>query len=151
MDRRQTPVGKARSESTCFSPEQRWKRLTRRCSEPPPRFAVGRFEICSWLFWFDRLQVGWWSWGNDCVASFFMCYTASSLTNNQQIMDPIKDRKRAREFALQVYADTRFNRHYALTPEATMMLSALPRAWRNIANHTAQKRTTFMTRNRSSV
>ena len=29
MDRRQTPVGKARSESACFSPEQRWKRLTR--------------------------------------------------------------------------------------------------------------------------
>ncbi len=25
MDRRQTPVGKAQSESTCFSPEQRMK------------------------------------------------------------------------------------------------------------------------------
>ena len=30
MGRRQTPVGKARSESTCFSPEQKRKRLTRR-------------------------------------------------------------------------------------------------------------------------
>ena|SRR5437764_729767 len=29
---RQTPVGKARSESVCFPPEQRGKRLTRRCS-----------------------------------------------------------------------------------------------------------------------
>jgi hypothetical protein len=30
---RQTPLGKARSESACFSPEQRWKRLIRRCSQ----------------------------------------------------------------------------------------------------------------------
>ena len=38
MDRRQTPVGKARSESTCFSPEQRRKRLTRSCHPPRPVF-----------------------------------------------------------------------------------------------------------------
>jgi hypothetical protein len=42
--------------------------------------------------------------------------------------DPIKDRKRAREFALRVYTPMRFSRHYALTPEATMMLSALAAA-----------------------
>lgn len=38
------------------------------------------------------------------------------------------DRKTARDFALRVYADTKFNRSYALTNESTIMLSALAAA-----------------------
>lgn len=41
---------------------------------------------------------------------------------------PLQQRKTAKEFALKVYADTKFNRSYALTPEATTMLSALAAA-----------------------
>jgi hypothetical protein len=42
--------------------------------------------------------------------------------------DPLQQRKTAREFALRVFADTKFNRSYALTSEATIMLSALAAA-----------------------
>ena len=42
--------------------------------------------------------------------------------------DPLHQRRTARDFALKVYADTKFNRSYALTPESTMMLSALAAA-----------------------
>jgi hypothetical protein len=42
--------------------------------------------------------------------------------------DPLQQRKTARDFALKVYADTKFNRSYALTPESTIMLSALAAA-----------------------
>jgi hypothetical protein len=42
--------------------------------------------------------------------------------------DPIKDRRKAREFALKVYTPMRFSRHYALTNEATMMLTVLAAA-----------------------
>jgi hypothetical protein len=41
---------------------------------------------------------------------------------------PLQQRKTARDFALKVYADTKFNRSYALTPESTTMLSALAAA-----------------------
>jgi hypothetical protein len=42
--------------------------------------------------------------------------------------DPLKDRRKAKEFALKVYQATRFSRHYALTNEATMMLTVLAAA-----------------------
>jgi len=55
MDRRQTPVGKARSESACFSPEQRWKRLTRRCSQ---RLRHALFFWCqTWPVCFHELPL----------------------------------------------------------------------------------------------
>jgi hypothetical protein len=42
--------------------------------------------------------------------------------------DPLQQRRTAKEFALRVYADTKFNRSYALIPESTAMLSALAAA-----------------------
>jgi hypothetical protein len=42
--------------------------------------------------------------------------------------DPVKDRRKAKEFALKVYTPMRFSRHYALINEATMMLSVLAAA-----------------------
>jgi hypothetical protein len=42
--------------------------------------------------------------------------------------DPLQQRKTARDFALEVYKGTKFNRSYALTPESTIMLSALAAA-----------------------
>jgi hypothetical protein len=42
--------------------------------------------------------------------------------------NPLQERKNARDFALRVYGDTKFNRSYALTPEAEIMLSALAAA-----------------------
>ena len=42
--------------------------------------------------------------------------------------NPLTQRRDARDFALRVYADTKFHRSYALTPETTIMLSALAAA-----------------------
>jgi hypothetical protein len=50
----------------------------------------------------------------------------------QTKFDPLTQRKTARDFALKVYADTKLNRSYALTPESTTMLSALAAVKRSV-------------------